>query len=301
MNGYKKIIKSQETRLAILRLLRFVPDKIMIKLQYRIKTGKRLNLQHPKRYTEKLQWYKLYYRNPLLVQCADKYAVREYVTSKGYGRYLNNLLGSGVYMSADEIDFDALPNQFVIKATHGSGTNEIVLDKASTDIATLKEKVNAWLRTGGKSAGREWCYEAIKPRLIVEEVLEANEEHDLPDYKFFCFDGKVYCLYVMQNYTLDHSKGELGFYDRDFSDLHVRRLDFNPIVNQPPKPKNFEKMVEIAEALSAGFPHVRVDFYNVDGKITFGEMTFYNASGYTRFEPDEFDFELGEQFVLPER
>lgn len=298
MNFYKKIIKSQDTRKAILRALRPIPDKLMIRLQYKIKTGQNLNLKQPLRYTEKLQWYKLYYRTPLMTRCADKYEVREYVKEKGYGQYLNVLYG--VYENADEINFDNLPNEFIIKATHGSGTNALIYDKRKANLADLRKKANAWISNREGYEGREWCYYDIKPRLIVEKVLESNEQHDLPDYKFFCFQGQVFCLYMMQNYTLDHARGELGFFDRDFRLMPVHRMDFKPITTQPTKPENYEKMIEIAEALSAPFPHARVDFYNIDGKITFGEITFYNASGYTKFNPDEFDFVMGEKFVLPQ-
>ncbi len=148
-----------------------------------------------------------------------------------------------------------------------------------------------------KNVGREWCYDNKKHRIIVEKKLDGLDG-DLPDYKFFCFDGKPICLYMMQNYRENHDLGELGFFDMNFKLLDVHRKDFKPILRQPEKPKNFEKMVEMAKKLSKGFPHVRVDFYNIDGNIFFGEMTFFNASGYFMFEPDEYDFELGNLFNI---
>jgi len=296
---YKKIIKSRKMRLEILKLLSFIPDKLMIQMQYKIKTGRRLNLKEPKRYTEKLQWYKLYYRNPIMVQCADKYSVRDYVKSKGLEHILNDLYG--VYEDESQIQFDKLPSTFVLKTTNGGGGNNIII---CDDINKLdKEKslklLHEWLKPKGKAGGREWVYYNSKPRIIVEKMLPRNKNNDLPDYKFFCFNGKAYCLYTMIDYTDDHNNGKLGFYDLKFNKLPYRRLDFKPIEQELEKPQNFDKMVEIAEILSKDFPHVRVDLYNIDGKIIFGELTFFNASGYVQFEPDEFDFILGEQFVLP--
>ena len=269
----------------------------MLKIQYRIKTGNKLNLKNPKRYTEKIQWYKLNYRNDLLTQCSDKFAVREFVKERGLAHILNELYAA--YDSAEDIDFDSLPNSFAMKANNGSGTNYFVKDKKVESADHMRTLAADWVKRSGFSLGREWCYVNIKPKLIFEKLLERDKNNDLPDYKFFCFDGKVYCLYTMIDYTDNHANGKLGFYDRDFNQLPCRRLDYQPINIKLEKPKNFDLMVEYAEILSKGFPHVRVDFYNIDGQIVFGEMTFYNASGYTKFAPDSFDMELGEQFVLP--
>ena len=300
---YKKIIKNEQTRYALLNLLRFVPDKQMIKLQYRIKTGRTLNLKNPERYSEKLQWYKLYYRNPLMIQCADKYSVRDYVRKKGLGRILNE--SYGVYDNIDEIVWDNLPSSFVFKDTLGGGGRSMVFvyDKDHIDKEETKNTLQGWLDvpTNQKSLGREWIYENRAHRIIAEKILVGGADGDLPDYKFFCFDGKVYCSYMMQNYTMHHEKGVLGFLDRDFRLLVAHRADFAPMREQPEMPKNYYEMVDMAETLAEGFPHVRVDFYNLDGKIVFGEMTFFNASGYVKFEPDEFDFELGNAFQLPEK
>jgi len=298
---YKKLIKSQDLRLKILRAFDFIPDKEMIKIQYRIKLRRKLNLEHPKRYTEKLQWYKLYYRDPLMVKCADKYQVREYVKSMGLGDILNDLYN--VYDNEYEIDFKKLPEQFVLKTTNGGGGNNIIIckDKSAFDEQKCREQLRRWLMPKKKSSGREWVYENIKPRIIAEKLLPRDKNNDLPDYKFFCFDGKAFCLYVMIDYTDNHENGKLGFYDTNFNKLPYRRLDFKPIVQKLEKPKNFSRMVEIAEILSKPFPHVRVDLYNIEGQIVFGELTFFNASGYTQFEPDEFDFILGEKFNLPHR
>ncbi|MDQ6420681.1 ATP-grasp fold amidoligase family protein [Paenibacillus sp. LHD-117] len=296
---YKKIIKSQKYRFEILKLLSFIPDNIMIKLQYKIKTGRILNLKAPQRYTEKLQWYKLNYRNSLLTQCADKYTVRAYVKKKGLGHILNELYG--VYEKVDDINFDILPNKFVIKVTNSSGTNIFISDKKTMDINLVKSQLNRWMVPQKKSHGREWCYYNIKPRIIIERLIERDSNNDLPDYKFFCFNGRVFCLYTMIEYVDNHENGKLGFYDTRFKKMPYRRMDFGDITEEIPKPRGFEKMVEIAEVLSKDFPHVRVDLYNTDGRIIFGELTFYNASGYTSFYPDEFDYILGNQFEISQK
>lgn len=295
MDEYKKIFKNKETRLKILKLLSFVPDKLMIKIQYKIKLGRKLNLKNPKRYTEKLQWYKLNYRNPLMTKCADKYEVREYIKSKGLENILNELYG--VYDNPEEIDFNKLPNKFVLKTNHSSGTNIFCYNKSELDINSTKKQLDSWIKQKYQ-AGREWSYKNIKPKIICEKLLERDENNDLPDYKFFCFNGKVFCLYTMIDYVDNHEEGKLGFFDRDFKQLRYRRNDFKAIDRKIEKPKNFDKMIEYAEILSKDFPHVRVDFYNIKGKIIFGEMTFYNASGYTKFEPDNFDYILGEKFKI---
>lgn len=296
MNEYKKFIKSKNKRIKILQALEFVPDKTMVKMLYKIKTGRKLDLNNPQRYTEKIQYYKLYYKNPIITQCSDKYAVREYVQRKGLGKILNTLYE--VYDSSEKIEFEGLPNQVVFKTTNSSGTNIILQDLKNQDKNEIRKQLDRWLNDKHKSVGREWGYYNIKPKIIAEKLLKRDQNNDLPDYKFFCFDGKVFCSYVMIDYIDDHSKGKLGFFDRSFNQMKYRRLDYGIIDRKIDKPRNYDRMVEYAEILSKGFPHVRVDFYNIDGEIVFGEMTFYNASGFTVFEPDEFDYILGRKFKL---
>lgn len=297
---YKKLIKNRKTRIRIMQALSIVPDQAMVKIQYRIKTGHKLDLKNPKRFTEKLQWYKLNYRDPLMAQCSDKYEVRKYVEECGLGDILNDLYG--VYDSPDEIDFKKLPESFVLKDTLGAGGNAVILvqDKSQMDEDAVRKQMWDWVNepVHSKHPGREWVYEGRKHRIVAEKMLMSKEKHDLPDYKFFCFEGKPFCLYFMQNYTMNHSNGEMGFFDCEFRLLPAHRQDFKQITLTPPKPQNFEEMVRISKTISAGFPHVRVDLFNINGRIIFGEMTFFNASGYTTFEPDEFDYILGEKFIL---
>lgn len=299
--NYKKIFKSRATRLKILRMLSFIPDPVMLRMQYFIKTGRILHLKNPKRYSEKLQWYKLYYKDPLMVKCVDKYDVREYVKSCGLESILNECYG--VYETAEAVDFDALPNSFVLKDTLGGGGNSVLLckDRSKADLEEYRKIINRWVqkRKLKKRGGREWQYYSGKQhRILVEKYLEQSNG-DLQDYKFFCFNGKVYCVYLMSEYRENHDNGILGFLDRDFNLLPVHRTDFKPLTVSPPKPLNYDLMVEYAEKLSKQFPHVRVDFFNINGEIIFGELTFFMASGFLSFEPDSFDYEMGEQFKLP--
>lgn len=297
---YKKLIKSKTMRIKIRQALSFIPDKTMVKMQYRLRTGNRLNLKNPKRFSEKLQWYKLYYRDPLMAQCADKYEVRRYVEQCGLGNILNELYG--VYNTPDEVDFKNLPKSFVLKDTLGGGGISVILvqDKEKMDERAVREKMWSWVNepVNKKHNDREWVYDGRKHRIIAEKMLMSENDRDLPDYKFLCFDGKPFCLYVRQNHAMNHSSGELGFFDCKFHLLPAHITEFEPIRIVPPMPENFDEMVRISEILSAGFPHVRIDLYNINGKIVFGEMTFFSTSGYINYEPDEFDFILGEKFVL---
>lgn len=294
---YKKLLPNQKMRLKILKLIDFLPDEPMIKLQYKIATGRELNLKNPIRFTEKLQKYKLYHRDQLMTQCADKYGVREYISSKGYGDILVPLYG--VYDRAEDIDFDKLPDRFVLKTTNGSHTNIFCEDKSKFEIEGARQKLNHYMKMWAGKMGREWAYYDIKPRIICEKYLDKDENNDLIDYKFFCFNGEPFCLYVIvDRYLKDGIK--LGIYNTDFQVMPYKRSDLRGLTKSAVKPRNFEKMVEIARALSQDFPHVRVDFYNIDGEIVFGELTFYDGSGYKGFEPDELDIILGEKFKLLE-
>ena len=301
MIDYKKIIKSRKMRLNILKFLSFIPDKPMIKLQYFFKTGRRLNLQNPKRFTEKIQWYKLYYKNPLMIQCVDKYDVREYVKSKGLEDIL--IPCYGVYNSPDEIDWDALPNQFVMKDTLGGGGTSVIIvkDKAITDIEKLKRCSAEWVKINAhkKNCGREWPYYSGKNhRIIIEKYLDADKNAGgLIDYKLLCFNGRPTIIYVLADRTLGNGAG-CGIYDEFFNKLPCLELDERPLERIIEKPLAFELMKEIASKLSEDFFEARVDLYEVEGKVKFGEITFYDSSGYMIFEPDEFDEKFGEPFVL---
>lgn len=298
--NYKRILKSRDMRLAILRLLSFVPDKIMLEIQYFIKMGRRLNLKNPQRYTEKLQWYKLNYRNPEMVRCVDKYDVRSYVEESGLGDILNECYG--IYDAADEIDFDKLPDKFVLKDTLGGGGNSVIVikDKSAANFDEIGKRLKKWVNEPHhvRDGGREWpYYSGKKHRIIAERFIEpADEGADLVDYKFFCFNGRCEFIYAMGNRRVGE-KVDVSIFDREFQKLPVSRIGAEAYAAAQ-KPGNFEQMRETAEKLASGFPHVRVDLYNVDSKILFGELTFFNASGYVIYNPDDFDFQMGEKFLL---
>lgn len=295
---YKKIIVNQSIRLLILRLLFWIPDALMVRIQYRIKMGFWPNLSNPTRFTEKMQLYKIYYRNPVLPKCIDKYAVRDYVEDKGFASCLNEIYG--VYDSADDIEFANLPTSFVIKSTDGAGCNNVIIcrDKHDLNIGDTINTVNSWLNLNQiVNPGREWGYLNIKPRILVEKFIceDSNLNGFLTDYKFYCFQGKVHSLFVLTDRG-DNTK--LNFYNRNWTPLSVKSDSYNSSNEVINKPKNFDFMIEMAEALSKDFPHVRVDLYNIDGRVVFGEMTFYSGSGYWGFDPDLYDFELGNQFDI---
>lgn len=286
------------------RFKKYLPKKLLVEHYYKKQSGgRRINLKNPERFSDKLGWYKLYYRDELMRTCTDKASVREYVESCNLGNLLNECYG--VYDSVEDIDWEALPNQFVLKNTLGGSSNGIILvfDKDSLDIEKTKEELSSWIELSsyGTTYAAEWVYEERKARIIIEKLLIADSSGDLPDYKFFCFNGRVFCSQHVKNYTMDKHAGQVGYFDRDFRILPVKRKDYAGIIVQPDKPKNYEKMLEISELLSKPFPHVRVDLYNIDGTIIFGELTFFTNSGYIPFDPDSFDYELGKQFVLPKR
>lgn len=301
---YKKLIKSPETREKILECFRFVPDKTMLKLQYYIKQGHRLDLKNPKLYTEKLQWYKLYYRNPLMAKCVDKYDVREYVKNKGMGFTLNECFG--VFNSPEEVDFHDLPKSFVIKDTMGGGSRGVIIiyDKDEIDEKSIRDKMEKWVQMPDSTPnfGREWpYYSGRKHRIIIEKYLESNpEEGGLVDYKFFCFNGEPKYLYVIADRKMGQNAG-IGIYDASYKRLPYDRADERPLERELPKPSNYEEMLAVARNLSEDFPHVRVDLYSVQGKTIFGETTFYPGSGYMQFSPPDFDRIIGDEFILPEK
>ena len=299
--NYRNIIKSRDLRVKLLTFLSWIPDSIMLRLQYWLQTGRRLNLKNPKRFTEKLQLYKMKYRNPDMLRCTDKYEVRKYIEERGFGEYLIPLIG--VYNSVEEIDYSKLPNKFVAKTTDGGGGNQVLIckDKHTLSEEVFKERLKGWMsaRKVKKQAGREWAYENNYPRrIIIEELIGAdNIKKDLCDYKFFCFYGKVSYIYGLSDRNMGQSV-RLGVYNREFEKLTVSRNDERPQDIPLPKPLNFDKMISIAEILSKDFPHVRVDLYNIAGNIYFGELTFYDGSGYMTFTPDSFDEEMGRCFDI---
>lgn len=297
--NYKKIIRSRTMRENILRALAFIPDETMLRMQYRIKTGRALHLKDPVRFTEKLQWYKLYYRNPDMIRCVDKYEVRTYLQERGFLELLPKCFG--VFDSPDQLPVSQLPERFVLKDTLGSGGNAVLLcsDKSQADWKDIYKTAARWCATPLiRDGGREWpYYSGKKHRILVEEYLQ-SEGGPLTDYKFFCFGGECAFVYVCTG-RQNGSSVEIYFVSPTYQKLSVTRVGDEPSGKLPEKPESFGEMVRLAETISAPFPHVRVDLYNIGGVIRFGELTFFNASGYMCYEPDSFDAEIGKRFSLP--
>ena len=269
-------------------LMSILPDRFYVSLKYFYRFHKFPNLKNPKTYNEKLQWMKLNDHNELYHTLADKYEVKKYVENLIGSEYVIKTLG--VYDSFDEIDFNSLPDMFVLKCTHDSGGLVICKDKSKLDKENARKIIESSLKTNYFYHSREWAYKDLKPRIIAEEYIETRNG-DLPDYKFFCFDGKARALYVA---TGRHTESGVcfDFFDENFSHLPFYNSHPNS-KNKIDKPTGFDKMKELAEKLSVGMPHVRVDLYDIDGKVYFGEYTFYHMSGFQPFKPEEWDYTFG--------
>jgi hypothetical protein len=276
------------------RNLRKYTDKDAILALYKNYSGKYPDLQNPKTFSEKQQWMKLNYHNPLMATCADKFEVRAYLESKKYGYLLNKVIG--VYEAVDQIDVSKLPAQFVLKATHGSGWNLVCKDKSKINWWIWKKIMGIWLHNNIFWPGREWPYKNMKPRLIAEEFLTDKSGH-LMDFKFFCFNGKVH--FVQANKGRDTPNHAQNFYNTSWQiQPFGKDLKPRPDIEISP-PTQLAEMIRIAEELSIDFPFVRVDFYEVQDRIIFGEMTFFPKSGLPDFTPIDYDLILGELLILP--
>ena len=280
-----------------LHLNRLLSDKLYTKLQYRVRVGKKLNLTNPKSFNEKLQWLKLYDHNPIYPTIVDKLAVKEYVSNIIGEKYIIRTLG--VWNSFEEIEFSKLPNQFVLKTTHGGGNTGVVIckDKASFDYSYAKRILELSLKKDAYMISREWPYKYVPRRIIAEEYMEDTRTGELRDYKFFCFDGQPKALFVA---TQRQFREEPCF---DFFDTDYNHLDFrcsHPTADVvPEKPESFDEMLNLARMLSQGFTHVRVDLYDINGKPYFGELTLYHWEGLMPFYPDDWNNIWGTWINLP--
>lgn len=266
-----------------------------IKKQFRECVGYELNLKRPRSFNEKMQWLKLYYQHPLLTRCADKAAVRGYVAETIGAEYL--VPGLGIYQHPEDIDFDRLPDKFVLKTNHGYRQNIICRSKDTLDRHLALEQLRAWIRPEANLYFQtyEWCYRDIPPRIVCETLLEVEDGGDLKDYKVMCFNGKPELLFVCSDRWTEL---KVDFFDLDWNRLPFTRS--HPLSSTPlEKPATFHQMVDLAAKLAAPFPFVRVDFYEVQGRALFGEMTFYPGSGMERFDPVEWDYKLGALLTLP--
>lgn len=282
---------SSKLKNIICKGLAVVPTKTYLKVMYKIKTGRKLNLKNPVAYSEKINWMKIYDKNPLYTQLADKYEVRKYVSERIGEEHLIPLLG--IWDKFDDINFDELPENFVLKCTHDFGSVVLVDDKSKMDVNEVKKAINSELKYNFYYRGREWVYKNIKPRIIAEQYMNLGRGR-LIDYKFFCFGGKVEYLYVVTGRGGDV---KYDFRDRNFNHVEMASGDVNPSDNAQ-KPEVYDQMIVIAEKLADGIKNVRVDLYDIDGKIYFGEMTFYHAGGMSAITPYEMDVKFGESFIM---
>lgn len=277
---------------------KILSDETHLKIRFKLKMGRRLDLENPQTFNEKLQWLKLYDRKPIYTTMVDKYAVKQYVAEQIGEEYIIPTLG--VWDRFDDIDFDALPDQFVLKCTHDSGGLVICRDKSKLDMAAAKAKIEKFLKREYYWVHREWPYKNVKPRIIAEQYMEDSKTAELRDYKFFCFNGVVMALYVATERQQVGEEVKFDFFDPEFNYLPFRQGHLNA-KTPPEKPENLEKMKRLAATLSKGIPHTRVDFYEVDGKVYFGEFTFYHMAGFSSFEPEEWDYTFGSWLQLPEK
>lgn len=268
-------------------------DEKFIKMRFKHNFGYEPDLDNPKTFNEKLQWLKLYNRQPIFSTMVDKYGAKEYVANIIGAEHIVPTLG--VWDSFEEIDFPSLPNQFVLKCTHDSGGLVICKDKSKLDIDEAKQKIQKSLKENYYLHGREWPYKNVKPRIIAEKYLEDESGNGLKDYKFFCFDGEPKFMFIATGRA--EGKTCFDFFDLDFNHIPVKQHYPNAAV-LPKKPKRFEEMKELAAKLSKNLKHVRVDFFEVDDKIYFGELTFMHFGGLEKFEPNSYDYKFGEYLNL---
>ncbi len=268
----------------------------ILKKWYKKRTGKNLDLENPKTFNEKIQWLKLYDNSKLKTQLADKYLVREWIKNQIGEEYLIPILG--VWDNFDEIDFDKLPQSFVLKANHGSHWNVIVKDKTKFNKNKAKNKFDKWMqRNYAFKAGLELQYQDIKPKIIAEKYMQ-DSNGELNDYKIICFNGEPKYVWVdCGRYTKERTK---NIYDLNWN-LQPFTMTHPASKESIPKPENLDTMIALAKKLCHNFAFVRVDFYNIDGKIYFGEMTFTSMSGVDKFSPEKYDLEMGKMLELPNK
>lgn len=276
--------------------MNFLDDRTYLEIKYYLKMKKKLNIEKPQTFNEKLQWLKLYDRNPEYTKMVDKYESKKYVSNLIGEEYIIPTLG--IYNNFNEINLNELPNQFVMKCTHDSGGNIICKDKEKLKFIEEKKKLEKCLKRNYYNLGREWTYKNVKPRIIIEKYMATQKQPELVDYKFFCFNGEPKFIYVSEGLS-NHKTAKISFADMDYQKAEFYRKDYMPFEKLPPKPKNFEKMKELAKKLSKNIPFVRVDFYEIKNKVFFSELTFYPCSGYIPFEPEKYDKVLGDMLELP--
>lgn len=286
-------------RKLIVDVLRYLPDAIYIILIYFKHFHRFPNLCHPKTFNEKLQWLKLHDRRPEYTMMVDKIKVKDYVAKLIGKKYIIPTLAT--YKHIDDIDIKKLPNQFVIKWNHDSGSVVICRDKNNFDWNKVKEKLKSGETRSGFWYGREWPYKNVVPMLLVEKLMQDSDEYELRDYKIFCFNGKPLLCQVISDRSIDE---KIDFFDMDWKRLVglVGLVGLSPNIHNSSytisRPKSFDKMKSFASLLAKNTPFSRIDFYEINGQLYFGEITFYPASGFGKFYPDEWNYTLGNAIQL---
>ena len=298
MNKIIKYIKKPSNVLLYLmnkNFFKWIPDEKYIKIKYKLEMNQKFNLKEPRTFNEKLQWLKLYDRKPEYTKMVDKYEAKKYVADIIGEEYIIPTLG--VWDKFEDIEFDKLPKQFVLKPTHTSGNVFICKDKEKINYKQLRKMINKWLKRDYYLVHREWPYKNIKPKIIAEQYMVDDSGMKLKDYKFFCFNGIAQTILVCSN--RNGSFKNTNFYDINWNLQPFTREKHKNSNEQIKKPKNLDEMITVAEKLSKDIPFVRVDLYEINGKVYFGELTFYPSSGFEGFEPEEWDKKLGDMLELP--
>ncbi len=292
MFDYKKLVRNREWRVKISYFLRFIPDRTYLKMVYYMKTGKKLNLETPLGFNDKQNWLKINDIHPEYSKLVDKYEVRFDIKEKLGDDYLIPLIG--VWDSYDEIDFSYLPEQFVLKCTHDSGSVKIVHNKEDINHKEFKLFFNRRMKINSFYLGREYPYKAVKPRILAEKLMGTDK--GINDYKFFCFDGKPVIMFVATERGTGDTK--FDFFDMNFNHLDIVNIHPQSLIGGIKKPKCFDEMKMVAAKCSKGMKFVRIDLYEIDGKIYFGEYTFFHGGGFWLFKPDHWEKDLGDLLKL---
>lgn len=284
--------------IALNRSCNILPQWIYLSIKFKMKMGKWPNIRHPKTFNEKLQWLKIHDHNPQYTQMVDKFAAKKWAANIIGSEYIVETLGC--WNTPDEINWNLLPQKFVLKISHGGGGNGVIIcrDKDNIDKKKVRNSLKSAMSLNLYKYNKEWPYKNVIPKIIAERLLFDNNRPDevVNDYKFYCFNGKMEFMLISNDRNNKHAK--FDYFDRNFNHLPFRQggENYDGIIIRP---KNFELMIYLAEKLSKGIPHVRVDFYDVNGHVYFGEMTFFDSSGFAAFEPEEWDYKYGDLIVLP--
>lgn len=297
----REIMYKVVNRLSRMGLLNWIPDKMYLNILYKIKFRKKINFNNPITFNEKLQWLKLYDKKDIYTTMVDKYEAKKYVANIIGDKYIIPTLG--IYDKWEEIDFDKLPNQFVIKCTHDSGGLVICKDKTVFNYNDAERRIKKSLKNNYFYVAREWPYKNVKPRIIIEKYMEEKSEDNtinksMTDYKFFCFKGEPKLMYISTGLE-NHETASMSFLDMNYNLTDCKRTDFKLLNYVPSKPSNFEKMKEFSKILSKNIPHIRVDWYEINGELFFGELTFYTCGGFLPFDDEKWNVKLGNWIEFP--